>query len=113
MFGALTNALGSARDRAVEAAARSYIARQIEKFGELRKFEIDSRLKTLAIEVALKGEVSPVSVQVDKYEVVRRDGDSHIILRQARASREWITAAIEQHVLGREFKLPSSAASVL
>lgn len=113
MFGALSNALGSARDRAVEAAARSYIARKIEKFGELRKLEIDSRQKRLAMEVALKGEVSPVSLQVDRYEIVQRDGESHIILRQARASREWITAALEEHVLGREFKLPPSAASVL
>jgi len=113
MFEALANALGNARDRAVEAAARSYLTQKIEKFGELRKLEIDSRQKRLALEVALKGETSPVSIRVEKYEIVQRNGDTHIILRQATASREWITAAIEEHLLGREVKLPAAAASVL
>lgn len=113
MFGALSNAFGNARDRTVEAAARGYISRKIEKFGELTKLEINSREKTLAFEVALKGEVSPVSVQIDRYEVVQRNGESFIIVRQAKASREWISAAIQEHVIGQEFKLPSAAASVL
>jgi len=110
MFGALSNALGSARDRAVEAAARSYIARKIEKLGTAETGEVAA--KRHSGWGRPQGEVSPVSLQVDRYEIVSARAVTHAAA-SPRVSREWITAALEEHVLGREFKLPPSAASVL
>ncbi len=113
MLSSIANALGAARDRAVEAAARGFISQKIQRFGELKRLELDTRQKRMELEVALKGEVSPVNLTIDGYEVVRRGSEAYLVVRQVRASREWIALAAEEYAVGQEFKLPASAAAVL
>jgi len=113
MFSSIANALGAARDRAVEAAARTYLSQKIEKFGQLEKLDLDTRTKRLELQVTLKGEVSPIKLSIDAYDVVRRGNDSLIIIRELRASREWVELAAREFVIGQEFKIPAAAAAVL
>lgn len=110
MFGGIASAL---KDRAIVAAARSQLQRHLDGFGEITRLELDTRAKNLEAEVMLKGEVSPVSIRVGRYEIVRRNGEAFVVVHDVSASRPWIGAAIERHVAGREFRLPSTAAAAL
>ena len=109
MFGGLA----AIKDKAIVAAARPQLQRHLDGFGEITRLELDSRAKNLEAEVVLKGEVAPVSIRVGRYEIRRRDGEAFIVVHEVSASREWISAAIEKHVAGREFRLPATAASAL
>ena len=113
MFGAFNSVIGAARDRAAEAAASAYIRRKIEGFGELRQLQIDSRQKTIVLEVMLRGEVSPVQITIVSYEIVRRGGEAYVQLKKVSASREWLGVALSKYVVGQEFKVPGAVAAML
>lgn len=108
MFKALSNVLGAARDKAVEATARSFINRKIEQFGNVTRLEIDSRQKTVLLEIVLKGEVSPIGVHITRYELSEKDGETYITILQLDASREWLSAAANQYLIGRPVKIPEA-----
>lgn len=109
----LGNILGAVRDRAAEAAAKSYISGKIRSFGEVTRLDLDSTNKTIRMEVRLEGEVSPVEIAIGRYDVTRRNDEAYLTVREAQASRPWITSAVREFIIGREFKIPSAAASVL
>ena len=113
MFGSLGKVVGAARDRASEAAAGAYLRGKIQDFGELKALQIDSQAKKIRLEVALKGEVSPVEVVVEAYEIRRANGETFFVARQVKASREWLGIALTKFVVDREFKVPGAAGAIL
>ncbi len=113
MIRLLSNALGAARDKAVEVAARAFINRKIEQFGNVTRLEIDPKQKTVFLEAALNGETSPVTIRILRYELTEKDGESYVTVQQVDTSREWLTAATNQYAIGRPFKIPSAVKSAL
>lgn len=97
----------------MEAAARSLINQKIEKFGVINRLQIDSKNKRLAAEVALKGEATPILLEVDGYEIKEQGGENYLVLQKVRASREWLEALLQEVVVNRPWKIPSMAKMVL
>ncbi len=110
MFGSLGKAWVAVKEGAFESAAKLYLNQKIASFGKVTQLSIDRQAKRIFIEAELAGEVAPVSVEVGRYDLVERDGAAFVTVRQVSASREWIGKALEEYVVGREFKLPASAA---
>ena len=110
MFGSLGKAWDAVKDGAFESAAKLYLNQKMASFGKVTQLSIDRDAKRIFIQAELNGEVSPISIEVGKYDLVERDGAAYVTARQMSASREWIGSALQQYVVGREFKLPVSAA---
>jgi hypothetical protein len=110
MFDSLGKAWGAVKDGAFEAAAKLYLNQKIASFGKVTQLSIDRDSKRIFVQAELNGEASPISVEVGRYDLVERDGASYVTVRQVSASREWIGSALQQYVVGREFKLPASTA---
>jgi hypothetical protein len=110
MFGSLGKAWGAVKDGAFESAAKLYLNQKIGSFGKVTQLSIDREAKRAFIQAELNGEVSPISVEVGRYELEERDGSAYVTIRQVSASREWIGKALQEYVVGREFKLPANAA---
>ncbi|HYG35756.1 MAG TPA: hypothetical protein VEC99_13280 [Clostridia bacterium] len=106
MLKSLRNTLGTAKDKAVEASAKAFINRKIENFGTVSQLQLDSKQKTAALEVILKGEASPILVKIASYELIERGSEVFIRIHRIEASREWMMAAANQYLVGREFKVP-------
>ncbi len=113
MFGAIGNVLGAAKDRAAEAAIKSYLRAKISKFGEVTRLELDSKNKRIGVELNLDGEVSPIQLNVNEYELFRKNGEHYVVLRSVDCSRKWLATALQEYVIGRQFKVPPAAGSVL
>lgn len=113
MFKSITNALGAARDRAFEAAAKSFVARKIQNFGHINQLQIDTKDKKISVEVVLKGEVSPIQLWVESYDVLRKEGETFIRIHKVNASREWMGIALNEYVIGQEIKVPSAVGGML
>ena len=109
MFESLGNALQSARKKALEAAIKSLVNQRIEKYGQIMQLEIDPVQKRARLEIALKGEVTPLEVHIDAYELQSAESRLLLSIQKIRASREWITAALEDFVVGRQFPVPEAA----
>jgi hypothetical protein len=106
MLSKLANALTACKDGAVEAAGKAFLNQQIEKFGAVTRLRLDSKQKTISAELSLKGETTPVTINVDSYEVTQTADGAYIAVRRVHASREWIGALLSELVVGRQFKIP-------
>jgi hypothetical protein len=108
----IANALVSLKERGLEIAAKAFLAGKLEKFGSVTRLEIDTRAKGVCIEMALKGETSLVEVNC-RYEVHRANGVTEVLLQEAKASREWISAVLGEFAVGQKFKVPNAVGMLL
>ena len=109
MFGSLGNTIGAVKDKAFQASLRNLLNRKLENIGVIDRLEIDSRLKTINVVVQLKGESSAIQVLVTSYEVINRQERVFIRVLGADSSREWLTNALTEFVVGREIAVPDVA----
>jgi hypothetical protein len=61
----------------------------------------------------LNGEVSPIGVTIERYQVEQRGGKTYLEVLDSSATRPWMRAAMRDHLHGRKFELPSWAAAAL
>lgn len=94
-------------------AAQTYANSLISRYGVVRELRIDPKVRTIEAECLLHGEISPIMVNVQKYQIVDRGGKKMAEILQCSCSRPWAQALIEDFVRGRQFELPSWAASAL
>ncbi len=88
---------------------RKLINARIKEYGEMIEFKIDNKGRKISAEVLLKGEASPIKINVDEYELIKDEGSSKIIIKDAGSGREWIDAALRNFVVGKSFKLPEKS----
>ena len=105
----MSNPFTSLKEVALEVALKAFINREIEAFGVVRQLAIDTSKKTIRVELDLKGEPSPISVDIASFELSERDGRLHIVFQEMSATREWICAVLKKCVVGRAFPLPNTA----
>lgn len=71
-----------------------YILNQkLKRYGRMLKLDIDDN-KSISLELKLKGETSPILVNIGKYEILSGQV-SGIKLSEISTSREWITELIQ------------------
>jgi hypothetical protein len=94
-------------------AARSFVNTRLRGIGEVTDLSIDTKKRSVQCHLHLAGESKPIRVQVGKYRL-RASGD-HVTIKivEARASREWVTAAVRTFVVGRTFRIPHMAPAAL
>lgn len=77
------------------------------------KLDIDSKSKSVVMEVLLKGEKEPIEIKVTKYEI-RKDGDDyHLSVEKISTSREWMSALANQYLDGKSMPIPKNIANAL
>jgi hypothetical protein len=106
MFSSMVNGM-------IEASVKAFINAKIEKFGAVTWLEIDRDHKTIAADLALKGEAAPIWIKASSYQVSERDGQTYFTVRGLEASREWVGAVLNEYLAGREIRVPAMAAKAL
>ncbi len=87
--------------------------KQIEPYGEVLVFSLDTKKKSISMEVMLKGEYDVLKVKIEKYTLVERDGKHLLQVTRLTTSREWINILAATYLEGREFEVPSEYAGML
>jgi len=106
--------LSSAKDRVLEQMALAYLnGNLLAPYGRATSLRVDSTAKTICIEAELKGESSPLKIEVTDYEI-KRKGDRYVAsVKGIRASREWLTILAMKHLRNVPFELPAHVGSLL
>jgi hypothetical protein len=99
-------ALGSVKDSGASAAIRAWLAREMADYGEVLDFSINSRARTAELHILLKGEREKLTVHIDDYELVTGERD-FIVIKRARASREWVNAVLRRFVVNKPHVIPA------
>ncbi len=108
MFESIFTSLGAAKAKAVEAGARAFLDQKIGKFGSVTQLQIDPERRIIHLAVMLKGEVAPVEVRLLGYDVAQRDDGTYFSVQRVEASREWLSAAANEYLVGKSFKVPEA-----
>jgi len=83
----MTNPFTSLKEAALEATPKAYINREIKAFGVVRQLSIDTSKRTMQVELDLKGESAPISVNIGSYGLSEKDGMLRIAFQEMRAAR--------------------------
>jgi len=101
------NLLNKGKDVALSATIRKLLNMKIEKFGHVSKLELDSTLKTMFLEVALRGEVELLEIQVEKYSIEEENNKFYLQIHELKTSREWLNIVILEYLENQKIELPS------
>jgi len=85
---------------------KTVINQVIKSYGTVLAFKIDSRDRSFLIEMVLKGEKLPIRIQIDKYEFIKHNDYSAVIIYSLTANREWMQTIMDMFLLNTEFALP-------
>lgn len=89
---------------------RLWLNLKLERYGKMLKLEIDSKRKTISLEILPKGEDKPIQVKIGRYEVIEGETGG-LKLGDIQTSREWMTELIK--TLAPEPTVPLGHAKLL
>ena len=79
----------------------------------MTEFLIDTKNKRVRARVDLLGENQPIEVEILRYSLKEKGETTYITVEEATSSREWLTAALREFVVGQELPIPAKAGAVL
>lgn len=101
------------KDTALSKGATIAINSQIKEYGKMLKLDLDSKNKSIEMEVMLDGEAEPLRIYVKSYEMTQ-DGEQHFLkVNGVRTSRAWINVIASSYLEGKQFEIPAEYAKML
>jgi hypothetical protein len=103
----LKGAITQVKDSGASAAIERWLTRELADYGKLLDFKLNSREKQIQFRVLLKGDLEPLTVYIDEYELCQEGEEDFVVIRRARASREWVQAVLRNFLFNKRHKIPS------
>ena len=104
--------ISAIRDKALQAAAKSWLQTQTEAVKDVQSLEIDSKQKTFSMKLELAGEIEPLTV-TGSYQLMDNGGKTVLAPVEIETSKEWLTILAAEQVKGRTFEVPGIVRSFL
>jgi len=101
-----------AKDLAISKAAQVALNRYISDFGKLLSLRLDSKHKSIALEIMLDGESEPLSVSIAHYKLYEEKGHFRLSVRGITTSRRWLDTVAASYLEGKTFEVPDAYAKI-
>jgi hypothetical protein len=59
------------------------------------------------------GEKEPIDVEIVRYRLKTKGESTHIMIEDATSSRQWLTVALREFIVGQDFAVPAKAIALL
>lgn len=82
------------------------VEHKLNKFGNMTSLQVDSKNKTMRLELELKGEATPIVVNITRYHLSEKAGKSYLRMEGVQTSREWINLVMEEYLTRLELEVP-------
>jgi hypothetical protein len=92
---------------------RVAINAKLRSIGEMTELSIDTKNKRVRIRLELLGEKEPIDVEVLRYSLKEKGETTYITIEEVTSSREWLTVALREFVVGQDLAIPAKAGAVL
>ena len=79
----------------------------------MTELSIDTKTKLIRVRLELLGENEPIDVEILRYSLREKGETTYITIEDATSSREWLTVALREFVVGQDLALPAKAGAVL
>ncbi|MGE5431663.1 MAG: hypothetical protein ACM3QX_11350 [Syntrophomonadaceae bacterium] len=101
------------KDRLISKGAEKVVNTLFEDMGKVSGLSIDSRNKAMKLNLDLKGETAPLSINIMEYEILEEASNFYIIINKLKASREWMNIAFERFFKGMKIPIPDKYSFVI
>src|SRR3954471_4877957 len=102
----IRGAITQVKDSGASVAIERWLSKELADYGELLDFKLNSRDKTVEVHVLLKGEKEALTVHIDEYELVSSGNSDFIVIKRAKASREWVDTVLRKFLINKKHKIP-------
>jgi hypothetical protein len=109
----LRDVLHRSKDATLAFTARFAINAKLRSIGEMTELSIDTKKKRVRVRLELLGEQEPIDVDILRYSLKEKGGTTHITIGEVSSSREWLTVALREFVVGRDLAIPAKAGAIL
>jgi hypothetical protein len=75
--------------------------------------KVDSETKSISMEIMLKGELKPLSISINKYEIIEEEDKLFVKVSEMETNREWINIIISTYLQENKIEIPKKYASLL
>ena len=86
---------------------------KLRSIGDMTELSIDTKNKRVRVRLELLGEQEPIDVDILRYSLKEKGQSTYITIEEATSSREWVTAAMREFVVGQDLPIPAKASAVL
>lgn len=107
------SSLDDLKRAAAQSALRLWLNHRYAPLGSMTQLQIDPATRTIRLQLELKGEASPIRIELREYSLSERDGKTWVRIGQLETSREWLTVLGREWLTGREIAVPDSARVIL
>ena len=104
---------GKLKDKTLSTGARLAINAQLKEYGTMLKLNLNSKEKSIELEVLLDGEKEPLTVKVDNYTLDEDQGKFFLKIYGVKTSRAWINTIASSYLEGKAFEIPAEYAKML
>ena len=112
----ITSTIGAGRNAIVtgkNTVLERYFQYMLGEAGTVSNLALNSRAKTLAFDLALKGETEMLRVEILRYSVERNERGTWLILHEVNTSREWANILAKKYLPLPASKVPDWAAAAV
>ena len=93
--------------------ARVAINTKLRSIGQMTELSIDTKNKRVRVRLELLGEKDPIDVEILRYSLKEQGETTWITVEEVTSSRQWLTVALREFVVGQDLALPAKAGAVL
>ncbi len=94
------------KDSSVSFVLERVLQSQLERYGRVVSFQMSSQRSSARLELLLKGEVEAMTINLERYTIESDEGGAWLAIQEASASREWMTLALKDFVVGKRLPIP-------
>ena len=103
--------MSASKDRLVETMAPGLLnSGFLQPYGRITNFKLNSESRELDLTVELNGEVEPLRVHIQEYELIGEGDKTFLVIHRVVTSRAWLTALARDLAVGRKLELPENIA---
>ena len=105
--------LRRSKDATLGFTTRLAINTKLRGIGEMTELSIDTKKKRVRVRLELVGEKEPIDVEIIRYSLKAKGESTHITIEEATSSRQWLTVALREFIIGQDLAVPAKAAVLL
>jgi hypothetical protein len=109
----LRDVLHRSKDATLAFTVRRATNAKLRSIGEMTELSIDTKTKRVRVRLELLGETEPIDIEILRYSLKEKGETTYITIEEATSSREWLTAALSEFVVGQDLAIPAKAGAVL
>lgn len=104
----ISNKIVKGLDRLTGSASTKFILnRLIGEYGKMIELTLDTKNKKIIASALLKGENVPIKVIIDKYEIIKKNSASSIVVKEASSDKAWLNAILKSFIVGKSWDIPT------